>query len=173
MSAAKIFIAAVTSLAICAVAVRGETCAEVVDGVALIPEGTLAVAEDAFRNCDALQFVMIPSSVTVLGNSAFRGSGLEKLKFAAGSRIESLGVQVRNQLFFTPSSCRVDRPCSPLPAQTFEECCALKKISIPKTVETLDFTSFASSGLEDITFDVTSLQPDKNNLVFLFPNTSC
>jgi len=149
MSAAKIFIAAVTSLAICAVAVRGETCAEVVDGVALIPEGTLAVAEDAFRNCDALQFVMIPSSVTVLGNSAFRGSGLEKLKFAAGSRIESLGVQ------------------------TFEECCALKKISIPKTVETLDFTSFASSGLEDITFDVTSLQPDKNNLVFLFPNTSC
>ena len=46
MSAAKFFLAAVTSLAICAVAVRGETCAEVVDGVALIPEGTLTIAED-------------------------------------------------------------------------------------------------------------------------------
>jgi len=99
MSAAKFFLAAVTSLAICAVAVRGETCAEVVDGVALIPEGTLTIAEDAFRNCEALQFIMIPNSVTVLGNSAFRGSGLEKLKFAAGSQIESLGVQVRNQFF--------------------------------------------------------------------------
>jgi len=85
---------------------------------------------------------MIPNSVTVLGNSAFRGSGLEKLKFAAGSQIESLGVQ------------------------TFEECAALKRISIPKTVETLDFASFDSSGLENITFDVTSLQPDRKNLVF-------
>ena len=51
-------------------------------------------------------------------------------------------------------------------SQTFEECAALKRISIPKTVETLDFASFDSSGLENITFDVTSLQPDRKNLVF-------
>eukprot|EP00588_Corethron_pennatum_P025391 CAMPEP_0194322668 /NCGR_PEP_ID=MMETSP0171-20130528/22208_1 /TAXON_ID=218684 /ORGANISM="Corethron pennatum, Strain L29A3" /LENGTH=150 /DNA_ID=CAMNT_0039081019 /DNA_START=167 /DNA_END=619 /DNA_ORIENTATION=+ len=141
MSAARLFIAAV---AIGAVAVRGETCAEVVadTGAAIIPEGTLTIAAEAFLNCDALKSITVPASVTALGNSAFQGSGLERFKLAGGSQIESLGEQ------------------------TFADCAALKKISIPKTVQTLDGASFDNSGLDNLIFDVKSLQNDKNNLVF-------
>mmetsp|Transcript_22728 Transcript_22728/g.45466 ORF Transcript_22728/g.45466 Transcript_22728/m.45466 type:complete len:149 (-) Transcript_22728:165-611(-) len=139
MSAARLFIAAV---AIGAVAVRGETCAEVVAGVAIIPEDTQHIAAEAFLNCEALQSITIPASVTALGDSAFQGSSLEEFTIAEGSQIESLGEQ------------------------TFADCAALKKISIPKTVQTLDGASFDNSGLDNLIFDVKSLQNDKNNLVF-------
>jgi len=139
MSAAKLFIAAV---AICAVAVRGETCAEVVAGVAIIPEGTQHIAAEAFLNCEALQSITIPASVTALGHSAFQGSGLEEFTIAEGSLIESLGEQ------------------------TFADCAALTKISIPKTVDTLDNASFENAGLDNLIFDAESLQMDKKNLVF-------
>eukprot|EP00588_Corethron_pennatum_P016663 CAMPEP_0194309996 /NCGR_PEP_ID=MMETSP0171-20130528/6946_1 /TAXON_ID=218684 /ORGANISM="Corethron pennatum, Strain L29A3" /LENGTH=145 /DNA_ID=CAMNT_0039063407 /DNA_START=385 /DNA_END=822 /DNA_ORIENTATION=+ len=142
MSAARLFIAAV---AIGAVAVRGETCAEVVAGVAIIPEDTQHIAAEAFLNCEALQSITIPASVTALGDSAFQGSSLEEFTIAEGSQIESLGEQ------------------------TFDDCAALRLLSIPKTVKTLDNASFENAGLGHLLFDATSLQSDRENLDF-FPN---
>ena len=64
-------------------------------------------------------------------------------------------------------SCFQRTDVSSPPAQTFDDCAALRLISIPKTVRTLDFASFEQSGLENIIFDAKSLQSDRMNLDFI------
>ena len=43
---------------------------EIKDGVGIIPEGTTVVEEEAFEKCTELTSVVIPDSVTEIGNSA-------------------------------------------------------------------------------------------------------
>jgi hypothetical protein len=44
---------------------------EIKDGVGIIPEGTTEIVESAFENCTELTSVVIPNSVTEIGESAF------------------------------------------------------------------------------------------------------
>ena len=44
---------------------------EIKNGVAVIPEGTTTIGEDAFEGCTSLQSITIPDGVTEIGESAF------------------------------------------------------------------------------------------------------
>ena len=44
---------------------------EIKDGVAIIPEGTTKIGQEAFCDCPKLTSVTIPNSVTEIGNYAF------------------------------------------------------------------------------------------------------
>lgn len=41
---------------------------EIKDGIAIIPEGTKTIPNEAFRGCASLTNVVIPNSVTVIGD---------------------------------------------------------------------------------------------------------
>ena len=44
---------------------------EIIDGVAIIPEGTTEIGKEAFYSCSSLTSVTIPNSVTWIGDYAF------------------------------------------------------------------------------------------------------
>ncbi len=44
---------------------------EIKDGVAIIPEGTTEIADRTFFRCYGLTSIVIPDSVTKIGNYAF------------------------------------------------------------------------------------------------------
>ena len=46
---------------------------EIKDGVAIIPEGTIEIGENAFQDCTFLESVTIPESVIEIGGYAFDG----------------------------------------------------------------------------------------------------
>jgi hypothetical protein len=47
---------------------------EIKDGVAVIPEGTKKIADNAFYGCTLLTNIVIPKSVTKIEDGAFYGS---------------------------------------------------------------------------------------------------
>ena len=46
---------------------------EIKDGVGIIPEGTTKIEEFAFENCTELTSIVIPDTVTTIGEKAFCG----------------------------------------------------------------------------------------------------
>lgn len=83
----------------------------------IIPEGVLAINRNAFRHCSYLTKVIIPLSLTTIGNDAFNGSSIEEITFpnpneSASSRLSLIG----NYAFFNcvflakiiiPAACNI------------------------------------------------------------------
>ena len=72
----------------------------------------------AFAGCTALKSVTIPSTVTSIGNSAFRGSGIESLDIP--STVTSVG------------------------SSAFSGCTRLSNLTIPSSVESINITAIAN-----------------------------
>ena len=80
---------------------------EIKDGVAIIPEGTGEIPNNAFFGCSSLTTVIIPESVTNIGCRAFiYSSSLEIVHLSAG--------------------------VSNLEIDSFKDCCNLKAICVPE-----------------------------------------
>ncbi|MGM9845242.1 MAG: leucine-rich repeat protein [Muribaculaceae bacterium] len=81
-----------------------------------------AIGDHAFESCSRLKAVVIPETVTAIGNCAFIGSGITRLKL--------------------PSSLRSIGRCA------FMSCQRLVSINIPDNLEYIGSYAFASSGLD-------------------------
>jgi hypothetical protein len=59
---------------------------------AVIPPGAIAINDYAFMNCDTVQSIVIPSSVQVIGHSAFKGAkNLVSVRFEGTPSINFIG----------------------------------------------------------------------------------
>jgi hypothetical protein len=59
---------------------------------ATIPDGTIAIADNAFMNCHSLESIVIPSSVQVIGHSAFKGAKyLSSVEFQGTPSVNFIG----------------------------------------------------------------------------------
>ena len=90
-----------------------------------IPEGTIAVGDDAFYGASNLRKISLPGSLRQIGDHAFSGcTGLTEITYAEGASLETIGVAA------------------------FSYCDSLTEISLPPVKEIMDR---AFTGCESLT----------------------
>jgi hypothetical protein len=141
-----------------------------------------SIGEQAFRGCQQIKMITIPSSVTVLGNCCFEScAGLETVAFGAGSKLDaipagSFAACNRLRSITVPASVKIiaddcfsecsELRCSPIPADSglirlgrgaFESCEKLAPMSLPSTLEVVEGDCFlACDSLATFTFAAPS-----------------
>jgi len=112
-------------------------------GEIVIPNGVTSVGSyaghDAFRACNTITRAVIPSTVTSIGENAFRSSGLEAIDLAEGV------VTIGNYAFYGTNLKSVLLPASlvSLGAAAFDYCTSLESVSIPSGIDTIQYATFA------------------------------
>jgi len=182
------------SAAFGAVAVSGQTCAQVdEDGAATFPANTLTIADGAFYGCDKLKSVEIPNTVEIVEKFSFYfAKNLEKLTFAPGSMVQSLGQEafeycrnlksveipasvefVGDYTFFgavnlTSVTFAPDSVVTKLGQFAFYNCESLKSVEIPASVEIVGDYTFASVNLASVTFAAGSVVTELGERAFSY-----
>ncbi len=103
----------------------GKSLIEVKDGISGaydIKEDTCAIADEAFRDCEHLTSVTIPSGISVIGDSSFRNCA--KL-----------------------ASVNIPDGVTHIDTFAFGECSALTAIELPDSVREIGYYAFSSTGL--------------------------
>ena len=97
----------------------------------VIGEGVTTIADNAFEECENVESVSIPASVTSIGGSAFSFAGTSAttmtVTIAAGSNLATIG------------------------GDAFSFCSSLETITIPSSVTTIGTRAFVMSGLTSVT----------------------
>jgi hypothetical protein len=111
-----------------------------------IPEGTIIIGASMFLNCTSLGSISLPSTLTNIYTSAFKGSGLKSIVIPDSVRTAAdtitYGVAISafedcKSLETVTLSANMDR----IVASTFSGCTALKTIVIPASIQ--DICSYA------------------------------
>ena len=98
-----------------------------------IKEGTYAIANEAFHNCNGLASVTIPGSVTLIGDSSFKGCG------NLASVTISEGVMYIGEV-------------------AFRDCSSLESITIPKSIiKIADFAFYGCKSLASVNLSEGSI----------------
>ena len=119
---------------------------EIKDGVAIIPEGTTKIDDNAFCGCAYLSQVVIPKSVKKIGEGAFAGcTNLKRVTMLA--KVLKIGVgafagctSLTNITIPTPPKSKGEYKIA---ERAFEDCCSLTSITIPNKVTIIECCAFA------------------------------
>lgn len=116
-----------------------------------LPDSVTYIYESAFRECSALQTINLPDSVTYVSNHAFQNcSTLQTIDLPDG--VTSIGYGV----FFNCSSLKtIDLPdgVTTISGHAFGGCSALQSIELPDSVTSIDDNAFVNCG-DDFTLIV-------------------
>ncbi|MBR2930068.1 MAG: leucine-rich repeat domain-containing protein [Clostridia bacterium] len=153
------------------------------DEVVVIPSSyagraVVAISSVAFRNNSVVKSVIVPDSVTAIGQGAFLGTQLEEIKlpFIGGSKVSSnkyLGYifgassYVANETFVPVTLKRVilSDACTLIPAYSFRGCVSLEEVVIGSGVTEIGISAFekcTSLGAIYIPKTVTSIPAAAN-----------
>ena len=127
-------------------------------GDIIIPASITVIGNSAFSGCSALTNVMIPASVTGIGSSAFYGCrGLTSI--AIPSSVTSIGSSAFNDCTGLTSLTIPDSITS-IASYAFYGCSSLTNLVIPNSVTSIGYGAFSlCSGLTDLSIpaSVTSI----------------
>ncbi len=148
----------------------------------VIGEGITTVGASAFYSCTLMSSVSLPSTITDIGDNAFRGSlikaivlpnsitrigwdafedcrSLETVNMSTGvTRIERFAFQNCTKL----ASIDIPEGVETVGAFTFSGCSSLENVSLPTSLETIEMYAFSGcSSLEsiDIPQNVSTIEP--------------
>ena len=124
-------------------------------GTYSIKDGTICIAAGTFQNCDDLEGVTIPNSVTSIGYYAFRNcSGLTSITIP--SSVTSIGDSAFSGCSGLTSIIIPDSVTS-IGIGAFSGCSGLTSIIIPDSVTSIGYYAFQNcSGLTSITVESTN-----------------
>mmetsp|Transcript_46972 Transcript_46972/g.91681 ORF Transcript_46972/g.91681 Transcript_46972/m.91681 type:complete len:305 (+) Transcript_46972:146-1060(+) len=103
-----------------------------ITGAVVIPAGWTEIPEMAFFSCEALTSIVIPNTITIINDDAFRLTNLVKVEFENGSRLHTIG------------------------SSAFMSTIHMKRIKIPRSVTLIKDSAFKLSGVEDFQFEKDS-----------------
>lgn len=127
---------------------------EIKDGVAIIPEGTTKIDDNAFCGCADLSQVVIPNSVKKIGEGAFAScTSLKSVTML--NKVLKIGVgafagctSLTNITIPTPPKSKGEYKIA---ERAFEDCCSLTSITIPNKVTIIECCAFAGCiGLTEV-----------------------
>ena len=108
----------------------------------------------AFYGCSSLTSIIIPSSVTSIGQSAFnRCPNLKTVTFEAGSQVTSIG-ETAFTYCLDLTSINIPERVTSIGESAFYNCTSLINVTIPSSVTTIGTYVFAyCSSLQTVTFE--------------------
>lgn len=123
----------------------------------VIKEGTLGICSIAFSSCYGLNTIIIPNSITYIGESAF--TDCVNMKSIA---IPNSVTSISNSTFYRCKSLKsvnIPNSVTYIGSSAFNHCESLESITIPNSVTSIDGSAFSNSGLKTITIpsSVTSI----------------
>ena len=92
----------------------------------IIPNTVTSIGNSAFRGCSGLKTIIIPNSVTSIGNYAFSGSGLTSITLS--NSLSSIGDGAFNECNFT--TITIPKSVTSIGASPFSKCLSLKEILV-------------------------------------------
>lgn len=102
-----------------------------------------SIGDNAFRDCNRLKSIEIPSSVKSIGHGAFDGcSGLTSVKFGENSQLTSIGVCAFRHCYAL-TSIEIPSGVTNIGVMAFGFCVSLGSIEIPASVTSIGRLAFA------------------------------
>lgn len=119
----------------------------------------VAINPSAFYGCEALKSFTIPETVTIIGSSAFKESGLETIEIPAGLKSLYVASSSTTGYGYTFQDCKslktviLHEGLECINAYAFKGCDALESIVIPSTVTLIGNYAFQDCiNLKSVTF---------------------
>ena len=112
----------------------------------MLPNSVTAIGDDAFKNC-GMASVTIPSSVRSIGWNAFSGSYLTSVEIPTS--VTTFGSGMFSSCG-NLSSVSLPAGMTKIPASMFSGCASLKTLDIPSSVTTIGDSAFANCGFESL-----------------------
>ena len=109
----------------------------------VIPDGVIAIGEDAFSYSKSLSSIVIPNSVSTIGSSAFCGTSLSSIVIPDG--VTTLEDDVFNSCS-SLSSVVIPNSVMSIGNRTFANCHSLSSIIIPNSVTIIKGNPFVGWG---------------------------
>ncbi len=125
-----------------------------------IPASVTSIGERAFFDCSSLSGVSIPEAVSSIGANAFTGcSNMTSYSVASGNgHYASSGGCLYNKSMTRFLRCPEGRSSVSIEAGTrtiasnaFYQCAAIRSLTIPSSVTTIESNAFTDSGISDVT----------------------
>ena len=116
----------------------------------IIPNSVTNIGNNAFRSCADLTSVTIPNSVTSIGNGAFSGcTGLTSVTI--GNSVTNIGSEAFS-VCFSLTSVTIPNSVNTIGYAAFQRCYSLTSMTIPNSVTFIGNSAFSGcSGLTSVT----------------------